>query len=755
MAPDAFTDTELGRLWRLALWVGTPCRPTLDPARVGTQRTATGEVVAAFAAGVANEDDVLMHLLGPPDTRAASVTWSLRPAQELALLSGRVLPTWIGQQPDLARLVQRARRRVVEVELERGEGPTQAAELAKSLRHSGGLEALVPLLARLGAKKLVRGWSWQDSLSRPAVFSHLIRVSFPEPEDTPEAFGAAVRAAKIPQSRLLELAAFAPQWARHAETAVGWDGLADAIWWLHAHTKDVKWIVDPVIREAWAAEVSERTPLSGQDLLDGACDVEWFARVHGRLGPARWRTLDAAARYCSSSGGHKRAQLFAGAMSGTETAAGLLARIAASRRQDAVRALGLLPLAADRDADLLGRYEAMQEFIRSSRQFGSQRQASERRAAEIGLANLARTAGYIDPLRLQWAMEARSVQDLAGDGVSASAGKVTVALTIDDAGEPQLRVTRAGRTLKTIPAAARAQPEIKALAGRVTEVRRQRRRMRSSLELMVVRAEAVSGAELSELCRHPVLFPLLGTLVLAGEGIAGYPMPDGRSLRDHAGALHAVGHGELLRIAHPFDLLAGGDWPEWQRDCLTRRERQPFKQVFRELYLLTEQEREDVTFSRRYAGHQLQPRAALALLGGRGWVAHPEEGVGTDARAGPLRTDRRVRTGRAARRAAACPQRGHARCRPRRQCGPRRRRRSRDECLDGRDARRARRRDGATAGTRQRPRHRAARVHRRAPRLLLHPPRQRHRPPAAGRRDLHRAGVQPAPRARLPAVRRR
>jgi hypothetical protein len=53
---------------------------------------------------------------------------------------------------------------------------------------------------------------------------------------------------------------------------------------------------------------------------------------------------------------------------------------------------------------------------------------------------------------------------------------------------------------------------------------------------------------------------------------------------------------------------------------------QPFKQVFRELYPMTDAERETMQ-SRRYAGHQVNPRQALALLGGRGWVARPEEGV--------------------------------------------------------------------------------------------------------------------------------
>jgi Domain of unknown function (DUF4132) len=83
----------------------------------------------------------------------------------------------------------------------------------------------------------------------------------------------------------------------------------------------------------------------------------------------------------------------------------------------------------------------------------------------------------------------------------------------------------------------------------------------------------------------------------------------------------------LLRLAHPVDLLADGARSSWQRDCLTRHVLQPFKQVFRELYVPTKDELSDSGVSRRYTGHQLQPRKTLALLGGRGWVAHPEEGV--------------------------------------------------------------------------------------------------------------------------------
>lgn len=74
-------------------------------------------------------------------------------------------------------------------------------------------------------------------------------------------------------------------------------------------------------------------------------------------------------------------------------------------------------------------------------------------------------------------------------------------------------------------------------------------------------------------------------------------------------------------------MLPAAAWHKWQKDCFARERIQPFKQVFRELYPLTATEKTEGLQTRRYAGHQVQPRQALALLGQRGWVHHPEEGV--------------------------------------------------------------------------------------------------------------------------------
>ena len=269
------------------------------------------------------------------------------------------------------------------------------------------------------------------------------------------------------------------------ERARRWPQLKEAAWWLHAHTKGTDWSVDAELREAWTAEVAARTALSAADLVNGAVNVAWFHRVYKGLGPMRWPELDVAARYVSSGVGHTRARLFASAMLGKMKKAELLERIKKSRHADSLRALGLLPLAkgTGRDRDLLDRYRVIQEFVRTSKQFGAMRQASEKRAAAIALDNLAHTAGYVDPIRLEWAMEARAVADLAEGPVSVEADGVTVTLALDEQGRPELTCRRGEKPLKAIPPAVKKHKKVAELVERAADVKRQSSRVRHSLEV--------------------------------------------------------------------------------------------------------------------------------------------------------------------------------------------------------------------------------------------------------------------------------
>lgn len=574
-----------------------------------------------YAAGIVGEPELFDLLAGP---------WTAPPhGSLLRSVSTRKVPRTLAEHPDVLTSIDRVRRRIIEVECARGDRLTAASPLARQLRSTGGLETLKSALPALGKSHFARTFGWAiTGPSRQESLSHFVVRSVPGPEDTHEEFARWAREAKISQSRLIELAVYAPQWAAHVNHLLLWPGLESGVWWIQAHTKDDRSWQLQEMKQLWAAEISERTPLAASDLTEGAVDVEWFAEAFGQLGAERWKALDSAAKYAASSAGHTRAQLFARAMAGLTSRQELFTRIDGSRHQDSVRAVGLLPLAAGDDGrrDLLERYERLEEFRREARTFGAQRRQSETRAVQIAMANLARTAGYRDPQRLQWAMEREATADLVRGPVVLTRADVTLELSLDADGSAALRTTKKGKPLKAVPAALKNDADVEELKDRLQALKRQRSRVRAALEEALCRGDDFTGRELGELLQHPVLAPSVSQLVFVGDGLAGYLTEGGHALRDHTGSLHALGSNESVRIAHPVDLLARGDLGAWQRECFRAERIQPFKQIFRELYPLTEAERGSQR-TRRYAGHQVNPRQALALLSGRGWIVRPDEGV--------------------------------------------------------------------------------------------------------------------------------
>lgn len=93
----------------------------------------------------------------------------------------------------------------------------------------------------------------------------------------------------------------------------------------------------------------------------------------------------------------------------------------------------------------------------------------------------------------------------------------------------------------------------------------------------------------------------------------------------HDGALQAIcdsnpkfSDSAKVRLWHPMQsepqtILAARDW------LMMRKVIQPFKQAHREVYVLTDVERQSSVYSNRYAGHILKQHQFNALCGERGW----------------------------------------------------------------------------------------------------------------------------------------
>lgn len=648
-------DAELLRLWQLMHWRD---QPTPEVSRMRPDFTY---LLAGFKAGQANEHDVFDGLIGP----------NLRYYGDLARLT-QLQSKERDETPGLAPLVERVRERILELETTRGEMPTAATQPAQNISSLTGMATFFRLLQSFGKRKLSRVSYYGQT--KAEILSRLLSVTFPAKEDTPEAFAKQAEALKLSEQQWLELAFHAPQWLPFIEPMIGWNGLNEGVWWFLAHMPSGKsglsGAVDaedldmededdldmeddadldegdldddeereeavaeikPVKLDPWEKLIRERCGLTHEERRNGAVDPTWFHRTFPVLGAKRWDALASAAKFGCSGNDAKKAVKLSEVLLGKTPRAQLLDEVNNKKLKESVRLLGLLPLPPEekgsdkREKELAIRYKALVEYRRYAKSLGPMSRESSVANANMGLQNLARTAGYADPIRLEWSMEAAEYADLAQGPVSVTAEGVTVTLSIDALAIPEVTVRRGEKPLKTIPPAVRKNSKVAELLEKRTELKRSASRVKQSLEGMMVRGDNFSAEELVTLFSHPLLRPLLERLVVEGEGIRGYPVAEGKALRDHADKVEPIKKGEKLRLTHPYDLFQSGQWHQWQADCFASERVQPIKQVFRELYVITAQEKDDTTFSARYAGHQVNPNQALALFGSRSWSVN--EGI--------------------------------------------------------------------------------------------------------------------------------
>ncbi len=624
-AEMTISTQQFQRWWELLTWIDVSVwRRFIRWGRA----TTLNDVAIAHQYKLASLADITYYLIG--DRYGLESTENSTPATQIRtdFSDLRNLTHYKLHQETFPPTIEAAklcRDRILEIECQRGDLPTAATPAALSIGSVVGISTVVKLLQALETAGLKRTSSWSDK-GKGATISQLMRYSFPNLGETPVEFARQVRAAKISEEKLIQLAFFAPQWVNYIQHSIDLPGFADGVWWIQAHTKDSSVPADA--RDVYIAQIGERTPLSEESLRDGAVDVEWFQRAYATLGEANWNRFDGAAQYACSGAGHQRAKQFASAMLGKLDRKELIDRVVKKRHQDSVRALGLCPLdtGKKREPDILNRYQIYQEFLRTSKQFGSQRRASEKLCIEIGMENLSRTAGFADPQRLQWAMEAVAIADLVEKPQIITVEDTSVALSITS-GKPEITITKAGKTLKAVPAKLKKNVEIEALIDRKQDIVKQASRMRLSLEQAMDRGDAFTSAELQQLAQHPVLAPMLRQLVLISDTPQpeiGYLTATGTELVNPHGTASIAA--AKLRIAHPYDLLTTKEWHLWQQECFTTARQQPFKQVFRELYVVTKAE-QTKTGSKRYEGHQVNPRQAIALFGQRGWLSSLGEGV--------------------------------------------------------------------------------------------------------------------------------
>lgn len=511
---------------------------------------------------------------------------------------------------------------ILKVELKRGEQETPFSKSAVRILAIYGITYLIQILTALGKEPFKRGYGMYGT-DRLTVLCQLLKVSHPREGETGADLKRALKGTSITQKRLVETAMYAPQWIPVIAECLEKPGFQSGCYYFMAHTSE--WLSEQMM-----AVVAKYTPLSREELISGAFDIHWFWEAYKSLGEKDFKLLYDAAKYSAVSSAHARARKYANAALGNITFEELIQEIDAKRNKDLLMSLGLLPLAKEKDlkeAQLSERYQYMMRYLKESRQFGAQRRASEKQAVDMALQNLSMNAGFTDVMRLILRMESRLTEEKQAYFAWQDVEEIKVRVHVDETGKSSVLCEREGKALKSVPAKYKKHETVVTCQKICKELKEQYRRTKHMFGQAMEERTAFEAWELQKLCEHPVIRPIVEKLIYRtadDRGLMGFYKQDG--LCDWSGTCTPLAKEEEVWIAHPLDFYQEGHWQDYQRVLFEKKVQQPFKQVFRELYvkLAEEMEKEE---SRLFAGYQIQPSKTVATLRDRRWVADYEDGL--------------------------------------------------------------------------------------------------------------------------------
>ena len=506
---------------------------------------------------------------------------------------------------------------LVQNELKRGDSPTLYSRSLNRIYRIEGIDYLVQILQALGKENLDRNsYYWGGNDTKKSVLSHLLKACYPTEKDNSKELAKKLKGTDITEQRLIEVAMYASQWIEIIEGYLGWKGLASGCYYFQAHMSDIDRNKESLI--------AKYTPISIDDLMDGAFDIDWFKSAYKELGAKRFEMLYDSAKYISDGAKHTRARMFADAVLGNLKLKETEKKIEDKRNKDLVASYSLIPLLKDKQKDALHRYQFLQKFLKESKKFGAQRRASEAKAVDISLENLSRNMGYSDVTRLIWNMETALINEMKEYFEPKKLDDVDVYIKIDNLGQSEIIYEKAGKELKSLPTKLKKDKYIEDIKEVHKNLKEQYRRSRKMLEEAMEDGTEFYGYEIENLMTNPVIAPILKSLVFKMGNNLGYYVD--KKLKSVKKKSVAVKDDSSLKIAHCFDLFESGDWSAYQKDIFDRELKQPFKQVFRELYVKTVDEK-GRDKSLRYAGHQVQPSKTVALLKTRRWIIDGQEGL--------------------------------------------------------------------------------------------------------------------------------
>ena len=184
-----------------------------------------------------------------------------------------------------------------------------------------------------------------------------------------------------------------------------------------------------------------------------------------------------------------------------------------------------------------------------------------------------------------------------------------------------LQIERKGKLLAAVPAKYAKDQTVVWLKEEVKQLNQKFRRIAASFEGAMCDGTAFTSQQLERMSRERTIAHTLSGLVFLADGKLAV-FSDG-ALRDTEGGKI---QSRAVYVAHPVELKKAGLLRAAIDRVVRNNVRQPFKQVMREIYLKSEEERSQEEVQ-RFRGFSVDLKKCIAALKGRGWGVSDDIGL--------------------------------------------------------------------------------------------------------------------------------
>lgn len=198
-------------------------------------------------------------------------------------------------------------------------------------------------------------------------------------------------------------------------------------------------------------------------------------------------------------------------------------------------------------------------------------------------------------------------------------GETTVTISIDDTGS-KLSFSKNGKALKSAPADVKSNftNELKQFKAFIKDIDKNITALSTRLDNLMISEKSWQGDVWQErYLNHPLTGTVARRLIWVIDGVPAFF--DNNEMCDINDNAIAIKKDSIIKLFHPIDFSVETVL-NWREKLFAKNIKQPFKQAWREVYILTDAERKTHHYSNRFAGHILKQHQFNQLSQLRGWT---------------------------------------------------------------------------------------------------------------------------------------